>query len=198
VPVLLDGAQGLGVAAVDVRELGCTFYAAAGQKWLCGPIGCGYLYVSDDYIDRLRPTWPSFGTLADPVNPLTSEPRPGAARFDSSFPAAERTAAALAALQVLEAAGLSAVHERSIALAGELAARLSDLDMRVVSRGASSLVSWFSDAPRAESERLLGLGFLVRYLPGTQLIRASVGAWNTPEEIAGLASAAAQAQSEGT
>ena len=35
-PLLLDGAQGLGAVPVDVRALGCDYYAASGQKWLCG------------------------------------------------------------------------------------------------------------------------------------------------------------------
>jgi L-cysteine/cystine lyase len=39
--VVLDGAQGLGAVPVDVRALGCDFYAASGQKWLCGPGGMG-------------------------------------------------------------------------------------------------------------------------------------------------------------
>ena len=43
--VVLDGAQGLGAVPVDVRALGCDFYAASGQKWLCGPGGMGYLYA---------------------------------------------------------------------------------------------------------------------------------------------------------
>ena len=46
VPVLLDGAQGVGAVAVDVHALGCDAYAGAGQKWLCGPDGTGMLYVS--------------------------------------------------------------------------------------------------------------------------------------------------------
>ena len=37
VPILYDGAQGLGAIPVDAAELGCDFYAAAGQKWLWGP-----------------------------------------------------------------------------------------------------------------------------------------------------------------
>src|SRR4051812_39807410 len=36
VPVIFDGAQGAGAIALDMRELGCDVYAAAGQKWLCG------------------------------------------------------------------------------------------------------------------------------------------------------------------
>ena len=41
VPVLLDGAQGVGAIDVNVTELGCDAYAGAGQKWLCGPDGSG-------------------------------------------------------------------------------------------------------------------------------------------------------------
>ena len=47
-PVLLDGAQGIGAVPVDVAALGCDYYAASGQKWLCGPSGSGYLYVRRD------------------------------------------------------------------------------------------------------------------------------------------------------
>src|SRR4051794_15737823 len=37
VRLLLDGAQGLGAVPLDMRELGCDYYAASGQKWMCGP-----------------------------------------------------------------------------------------------------------------------------------------------------------------
>ena len=43
IPVLLDGAQGVGAVPVDVHALGCDAYAGAGQKWLCGPDGTGML-----------------------------------------------------------------------------------------------------------------------------------------------------------
>jgi selenocysteine lyase/cysteine desulfurase len=69
-PVLLDGAQGLGAVPVDVRALGCEYYAASGQKWLCGPVGSGYLYVRENAIDGLSPAWPGYGTLSDTQRPL--------------------------------------------------------------------------------------------------------------------------------
>ena len=40
VPVLLDGAQAIAHMEVDVRELGCDFYAFSGHK-LYGPTGIG-------------------------------------------------------------------------------------------------------------------------------------------------------------
>ena len=75
--MLLDGAQGLGAVPVDVRELGCDFYAASGQKWLCGPIGSGYLYVRADRIEELSPIAPGYGSLADPKRALELDLRDG-------------------------------------------------------------------------------------------------------------------------
>src|SRR5690625_7511480 len=39
--LLVDGAQGPGHVDVDVKSLGCHFYACAGQKWMLGPDGTG-------------------------------------------------------------------------------------------------------------------------------------------------------------
>ncbi len=66
VPVLLDGAQGLGAVPVDVRALGCDYYAASGQKWLCGPVGSGYLYVRESRIEEL---FPAAARLRQPGGP---------------------------------------------------------------------------------------------------------------------------------
>ena len=70
VPVLLDGAQGLGAVPVDVGDLGCDFYAASGQKWLCGPESSGCLFVSERRLDELLIPWPGYGSLATPEHPL--------------------------------------------------------------------------------------------------------------------------------
>ena len=43
---VIDGAQAVGATPVDVKVLGCHFYATTGHKWLNGPKGTGLLYVS--------------------------------------------------------------------------------------------------------------------------------------------------------
>jgi len=45
---VVDGAQGPGAMRVDVKALGCHAYAASGHKWLMGPKGTGFLYLSED------------------------------------------------------------------------------------------------------------------------------------------------------
>src|SRR5438128_2702704 len=60
VPVLLDGAQGVGAVEVDVGALGCDAYAGAAQKWLCGPDGAGMLYVTASLRERLAVSRPGY------------------------------------------------------------------------------------------------------------------------------------------
>lgn len=52
---IVDGAQAVGQIPVDVREIGCHAYAATGHKWLMGPKGTGFLYISADAADRIEP-----------------------------------------------------------------------------------------------------------------------------------------------
>src|SRR5205809_432654 len=66
VPVLLDGAQGVGAVEVDVGALGCDAYAGAAQKWLCGPDGAGMLYVRASLRERLAVSRRRYAHRADP------------------------------------------------------------------------------------------------------------------------------------
>jgi L-cysteine/cystine lyase len=192
VPVLLDGAQGLGALPVDVRALGCDFYAASGQKWLCGPNGAGYLYVRAGRCAELPPPWPGYGTLVDASAPLDSPFHVDARRFDvSGFPAAHQLAWALAALDVLEDAGLARVQARAVAGAGALAGRLEAAGLELAPRGESTLVSWRADDPPGQVAALAERGLVVRDLPTTSYVRASVGAWNGDEDIDRLVEAVA-------
>lgn len=185
--VLLDGAQGLGAVPANVAELGCDFYAASGQKWLCGPNGIGYLYARGELAEALPSPWPNYGVLADSSRPFDLPLHPDARRFSIGFPAPHHVDWAIAALDVLEAAGLDATYARARELATRLATGLGD---RVTPRGDSTLVSWRHPDPEAEVARLRDQGFVVRNLPRTPYVRASTGAWNSDDEIERLAAAA--------
>src|SRR4051794_5281541 len=83
VPVLLDGAQGVGAIPVNVAGLGCDFYAGSGQKWLCGPEGTGMLWVSSLWRDRLEPVGPGYLNLEEPSAGLDTAPWPDARAYDA-------------------------------------------------------------------------------------------------------------------
>jgi selenocysteine lyase/cysteine desulfurase len=192
VPVLLDGAQGLGAIPLDLGALGVDFYAGSGQKWLCGPEGSGALYVRADRLADLEPPWPSYGTVADHGDPLGSALAPTAARLDTSFPPAIRSAWALAALEVLAEPGWDWVYGRAAFMAGMLANGLQGRGIELAPRGFSTLVSW---RPRADVEsevaRLREQGILVRSIPSHGLLRAACGAWTSEEDVSALLDAVA-------
>ena len=52
--VLVDGAQGAPHQGVDVRALGCDFYAFSGHKML-GPTGAGILYGRRELLEQMDP-----------------------------------------------------------------------------------------------------------------------------------------------
>jgi L-cysteine/cystine lyase len=183
VPLLLDGAQGVGAVPVDVGELGCDFYAGSGQKWLCGPEGSGCLYVRPERLDDVLIPWPGYGSLADAMQALELLPADGAARFDHGYPVGIRSAHALAALDVFEQAGWSWVHGRAATLAERLAQRLTDTGLTVWPRGNSTLVSFEVDDAQATVERLAAERVIVRSIPTHGIVRAAVGAWSSEEDI---------------
>jgi L-cysteine/cystine lyase len=184
VPVVLDGAQGVGAVPVDVRSLGCDAYAGAGQKWLCGPDGLGMLYVAPSLRERLGVSRRGYANLADPGAGLEAQLHEDARRFDTFALSAEALATASAAIEVLERAGWGAVHERALALAARLAELLEDIGRETSPRGQSTLVSFSSpEDPVAERSRLAERGVVVRDIPGRPLLRASVGAWNDERDL---------------
>jgi cysteine desulfurase/selenocysteine lyase len=54
IPVLLDGSQAAVHLDVDVRDIGCDFYAFTGHK-LYGPTGIGVLYGRYEHLDGMAP-----------------------------------------------------------------------------------------------------------------------------------------------
>ena len=157
--VLLDGAQGLGAVPVDVRELGCDFYAASGQKWLCGPNGIGYVYARADRIEGLRAPWPGCQVLEDPHRPARLAAASGRPPARHRLPRPHQIQWAHAALDVLEEPGIERVQERAIELAAGLVERLEERGVEVAPRGRSTLVSFAVDDPpsaaRAHARRRL-------------------------------------------
>jgi cysteine desulfurase/selenocysteine lyase len=68
VPVVVDGAQAVPHMKVDVRELGCDFYAFSGHK-VFGPTGIGVLYGKE----RLLAVMPPFQGGGDMISSVTFE-----------------------------------------------------------------------------------------------------------------------------
>jgi L-cysteine/cystine lyase len=183
VPVLLDGAQGVGAVPIDVDALACAFYAGSGQKWMCGPVGTGMLWVSPAWRDRVAPVGATYLNLAEPARGLESAPHADARTHDSPAVSAEIAAGAVAAHDVLADFGWDAVHARAAGLAATLADRLAQSGRQVAPRGPTTLVAWEHPDAEATRGRLAESGVIVRELPNTPYLRASVGAWNDEGDL---------------
>ena len=184
--LVLDGAQGLGAVPVDVRALGCDFYAASGQKWLCGPDGSGCLYVRRDMCAELDPPWPSYVALSEPTRASELPVHEGARRFDMGVAPGPATAWALASADLLAETGLAAVTDHATAQAEKLVRALTERGREIAPRGRSTLVSWRSDDAEGDVARLAERGVVVRNLPGLGLVRASIGAWTSDDDLGRL------------
>ena len=182
-PVIYDGAQGAGAIAVDPAALGCAAYAGAGQKWLCGPVGLGVLWVSPDWNEALPPTAPGYVNLAEPARGLDAQPWPDARRFDAAALSAEMAAAGAAAAEALAAPGWETVFARGCGLADALERTLRDGGYDVAPRDRTPLVSVVVDDPPAMRDRLAAAKVVVRDLPGRPYIRVSTGAWNDEQDL---------------
>jgi len=183
VPVILDGAQGAGAVPVDVVKLGCAAYAAAGQKWLCGADGTGLLYLASAFRDRVRAIAPSYLSFEDASLGFESSLKPDARRHDTPSLARASLAFSAASLAVLREADLAAVLARGPALAATFAERLAAHGRTLAPRDHTTLVAFEDDDPEATRDRLSDAGVLVRNLPGTPLVRASVGAWSSEDDL---------------
>src|SRR4051794_1671468 len=183
VPVVYDGAQGAGAIPLDMQALGCDVYTAAGQKWLCGADATGMLYVAPHFRDRVRAVAPAYLAFADASKGLEGALHEDARRYDTASISREGVAFTLAAIELLESYGLDAVYQRAAETAAAFAAALAERGKTVAPRDRTTLVAWEDDDAEATRDRLTAAGVVIRNLPGTRYLRASVGAWNDEADL---------------
>jgi len=135
VPYLVDACQSIGQMALDVNELHCDYLSATARKFLRGPRGIGFLYVSDRVLER--DVFPLFPDLrgADWTDPDAFRLADGARRFENwEFAYALVLGLSEAACYTLDVG--SAGRERAWALAASLRERLETIPgVRVLDRG---------------------------------------------------------------
>lgn len=61
IPVCVDGPHALAMTPLNIDQLDCDYYCASCHKWLCGPIGTGFLWVKSKHKQGLKPAILSWG-----------------------------------------------------------------------------------------------------------------------------------------
>jgi selenocysteine lyase/cysteine desulfurase len=133
---LVDACQSVGQYPIDVEEIGCDLLTATCRKFLRGPRGSGFLYVSDRvlregyeplFIDMYGARWTAPGEY---------RPAPTAVRFEEwEFSYATVLGCAAAVRYALDV-GLAPISRRTPGLAARLRAGLREIPgVRVLDRG---------------------------------------------------------------
>lgn len=133
---LVDACQSVGQMPLDVEEMGCDFLSATARKYLRGPRGAGFLYVSDRVLDAgLEPRFPDLRG-ADWIADDLYQPAPDAKRFETWEFFWGLVLGTGAAARYATALGLDAIEGRVRALASELRSRLAEVPgVTVLDRG---------------------------------------------------------------
>ena len=133
---LVDGCQSIGQMPIDVEQMGCDFFSATSRKYLRGPRGAGFLYVSDRVLEAgLEPLFPDLRG-ADWIAEDLYQPAPDAKRFETWEFAWALVLGTGAAARYANDIGLASIQERVRSLASQLRNRLLEIEgLLVLDRG---------------------------------------------------------------
>lgn len=140
---LVDGAQSAGHAPIDVRQLGCDFFAFSGHK-MCAPTGIGALYGRAEILDAMPP-WHGGGEMIVSVGLESSSYKSAPHRFEAGTPNIAGAVGLAAAIDYLEGLGRARIQEHDHRLAAYAVGRLSQVPgMRILGprTGRSGLVGF--------------------------------------------------------
>lgn len=134
---LVDGVQACGIIDIDVVKNNISALSTATNKGLLGTRGVGFLYVSPEWVERLKPTHlarNSFETVSDHNSEYEAGVllRKDARRFECGHHNYVGIAIARAALKEILTIGVARIEDRSVKLATDLAEGLSSAGWPVV------------------------------------------------------------------
>jgi selenocysteine lyase/cysteine desulfurase len=134
---LVDACQSIGQLPLDVADLGCDFLSASARKYLRGPRGAGFLYVSDRALEQgLEPLFIDMRG-ADWIGEDRYRAVADAKRFENWESAWALVLATGEAARYAMALGVEAISRRVIGLGQRVREQLGSIDrVRVLDRGS--------------------------------------------------------------
>jgi cysteine desulfurase/selenocysteine lyase len=208
VPVLLDGAQAAPHMPVDVRAIGCDFFALSGHK-MYAPTGIGALYARAEILETMPP-WQGGGDMISSVTFEKTTYNRLPYRFEAGTPDIAGAIGLGAAIEYLEGLGWEGIEAQEHDLLEYALSALRAIPaVRLVgtARERAAVVSFVLDGvhPHDIGTILDAQGVAIRAghhcaqplmdrlgVPATA--RASLAFYNTREEIDALAAGLATVQ----
>jgi cysteine desulfurase/selenocysteine lyase len=198
VPVLVDGSQGAAHGPVNVRDLGCDFYAITGHK-LYGPSGSGAIYIHPDRQAEMIP-FIGGGDMIREVHKDVITYNDPPMKFEAGTPGIVQTIGLGVALEYLMEIGMDkiAAHENDLRdYATQQLLKLNWLHVQGTAANKGAIFSFTLDGaghPHDISTILDKRGVAVRagqhcagplmdHLGVSATCRASFAMYNTREEV---------------
>ena len=200
IPVIIDGAQAVAHATVDVQAIGCDFYAFSGHK-VFGPTGIGVLYGRAPLLEAMPP-YQGGGDMIRSVTFERTMYNDVPYKFEAGTPNIAGVVGLDEALRYVTAVGLDRIasYERELLAYGtEALLDITGLRLTGTSRHKAGILSFVMDAvhPHDLGTILDQDGIAIRAghhccqplmarlgVPATA--RASLAFYNTREEINSL------------
>jgi cysteine desulfurase / selenocysteine lyase len=197
IPVFIDGAQAVQHIAVDVRKLDADFYAFSAHK-MYGPNGVGVLYGKRKWLEQMPP-YQGGGEMISEVSFEKTTFSEIPFKFEAGTPNITGVVAFGAAIDLLQETGIENIYNWEHGLLEHITTRLLEVEgLRIYGESAhkSGVVSFNIEGihPFDLGTMLDKMGIAVRTghhcadplmkffnIPGT--VRASLGMYNTPEEV---------------
>jgi cysteine desulfurase/selenocysteine lyase len=206
--LLLDGCQGIVHQHVDVRALGCDFYAFSGHK-LYGPTGIGILWAREELLEAMPP-YQGGGDMIDTVTFAKTTWAPPPAKFEAGTPPIAEAIGLGAAVDYLNSIDRAAASAHEHALLRYAMSSLSQIPgLRLIGTapGKAAVQSFVMDGahPHDLATILDRSGVCVRaghhcaqplmdVLGVSATTRASFAIYNTMAEVDALVAALRKAQ----
>lgn len=114
----IDGAQAMGMIAVDLQEINPDFYVTSGHKWLFGPKGTGVIYMHKEILAQSDPVYAGAYTDSNfNLNTLTLEYKHTADRYEYGTRNTPITLGFGAAIDFMSTIGMQNIEKRGKELA---------------------------------------------------------------------------------
>lgn len=192
--VVLDVIQSMGIEQIDFQKMGADVICGGSHKWLCGPIGAGFLITKEHLLEKITPCFHganNYGTFED-ASCVTRKPFQDARRFEQGTVSFHSILGTAASLEVLRDYNVDNLGKKALSLRSFLAEHLNELGFHVYGNSKATGPQVSVSHPKIKIEDFSNalnkekISHALRPAPVQEqkVLRLSPHAYNTKDEIA--------------